>query len=340
LTGAITTVRVRRRLVDATYLESSLPSTQSPPFAIDPGSVVVAPNKLVALAGSPSGFTVIGAGKTAMDSCCWLVGNGVDADAIRWVRPREPWTNDRASLQPMRLVGGFATWMAAMTEASAAATSLRDMWLRMEDAGALVRLDPAVEPTFWRGPILSKTERATLGSIGDVVRMGRVRHVGANRIELDGGTIPTEPGHVHVDCTAAGLGCRPNRTVFERDRITPQLVQHGIAPFSAALIGWVEANRDNDMERNRLCPPNGFAPEADARSFARQWAATQRAVTAWSAEPDLSRWVGTCRLNPLGNAREHLDEPALNALKRTLQHRDAAIDNLDRLVTDNTATAR
>ena len=48
---------------------------------------------------------MIGAGKTAMDTCCWLVDNGVDPDAIRWIRPRDSWTNDRAAIQPLRLVG-------------------------------------------------------------------------------------------------------------------------------------------------------------------------------------------------------------------------------------------
>src|SRR3712207_7958471 len=47
------------------------------------GATVVPPNALVELVEAPSGFTVIGAGKTAMDACCWLVGNGVAPDAIR-----------------------------------------------------------------------------------------------------------------------------------------------------------------------------------------------------------------------------------------------------------------
>ena len=227
-----------------------------------------------------------------------------------------------------------------MNEASAAATDLRDLCLRMEDAGVLRRLDPDVEPDFYRGAILSESERATLSSIGHVVRMGRVRHVGATDIELEQGSIPTDAGHVHVDCTAAGLACAPNRTVFEEDRITLQWIQNGIAPFNAALIGWVEANRDDDVERNRLCPPNGFTPEADARNLARQWADTQRAVAAWMAEPDLNEWLGTCRLSPLGNAGEHLGGPAMDALMRMLQHQDAAIENLERLVAEEPAAPR
>jgi hypothetical protein len=339
VTGATTTVRVRRRLVDARYMEPSLPSTHSPPFGVDADAQLVAPNDLVSLSHAPSGFTVIGAGKTSMDTCCWLVDNGVDPDAIRWIRPRDSWTHDRAAIQPLRLVAGFAQWLAAMNEASATATDLRDLCPRLEEAGVLHRLDPAVEPAFYRGAILSESERSTLSGIGQVVRMGRVRHVGATHIELEQGSIPTDHRHVHVDCTAAGVASTPNRTVFEEDRITPQWIQNGIAPFSAALIGWAEANRDNDLERNRLCPPNGFTPEADARNLARQWAATQRAVAAWMAEPDLNEWLGTCRLSPLGNAREHLRGPAMDALIRMLQHQDAAIENLQRLLAEDSAAA-
>ncbi|MGH9212834.1 MAG: hypothetical protein ACRD2C_19505 [Acidimicrobiales bacterium] len=165
-----------------------------------------------------------------------------------------------------------------------------------------------------------------------------MRHVGATRIELEHGSIPTDASHVHLDCTAAGLTCHPNRTVFEQGRITPQRIQNGIAPFNAALTGWVEANRDNDTERNRLCPPNGFTPEADARNLARQWAVTQRAVAAWTAEPDLSDWLSTCRLATLGNAGEHLG-PTMDALMRMLQHQDAAISSLEHLLAQDTTAA-
>jgi hypothetical protein len=335
LTGEHTTVRVRRRLVDATYLESSIPATHTPPFAVDPDARVVTPNDLVALTEPPSGFTVIGAGKTAMDTCCWLVDNGVAPDAIRWVRPQDPWVNDRASLQPLRLVGNFTAWLADQNEACAAATDLRDLVSRLEDTGVFVRLDPDVEPSSYRGAILSEHERAVLRSIEEVVRRGRVVGVGTSRVELEQGTIPTDPAHVHVDCTAAGLGANPLRPVFEEDRITLQWVQLGIAPFSAALIGYVEATRPHDAEKNALCPPNGFTPEADIRCYARGWATTQRAVGAWMAEPDVNDWLTRCRLGPLGNAGEHLVEPgAMDSLMRMLAAQQAAIDNLERLAAE------
>src|SRR5438105_3095388 len=71
LTGADTIVRARK-LVDATYVESDIPSRHTPSFMVDEDIKLIPPNDLVTLADVPRGFTVIGAGKTAMDTCNWL----------------------------------------------------------------------------------------------------------------------------------------------------------------------------------------------------------------------------------------------------------------------------
>src|SRR6185437_16413339 len=49
LTGETTTVRVRRKVVDATYLETDVPSTHTPSFSVDPEARFVPVNGLVAL---------------------------------------------------------------------------------------------------------------------------------------------------------------------------------------------------------------------------------------------------------------------------------------------------
>src|SRR4029079_8976731 len=87
------------------------------------------------------------------------------------------------------------------------------------------------------------------------VRQGRVRHLGADRIVMDEGTIPTDRGEREVDCTAAGFRCAPTRPIFEPGRITLQSLMGGFTTFNAALVGFVESARDDDGEQNRLCPP-------------------------------------------------------------------------------------
>jgi hypothetical protein len=107
LTGEATRVRVQRRVVDARYLETSIPATHIPSFDAEPGVRLIPVNDLVRLTGPASGYTVIGAGKTAMDACIWLLDSGVPPEMIRWIRPRDAWLLDRAFQQPLELV----TWL-------------------------------------------------------------------------------------------------------------------------------------------------------------------------------------------------------------------------------------
>ena len=202
-TGEHTVVKVRRRFVDATYVQSEIPSRRRPAYAIDPDARVVAPNALVELDSAPAGFTVIGAGKTAMDTCCWLLDSGVDPDRIRWIRPRDPWVFDRAVLQPLDLVASWMHMEASWLEAFGQAEDGDDFARRLEARNVLMRLDPGVEPQVWRGATVSRLELEALRTIERVER-GRVIGIGADRIELDTGEIATTPDELHVDCTAAG----------------------------------------------------------------------------------------------------------------------------------------
>src|SRR5438067_7897783 len=182
LTGATTTVRVRRRLVDTTYLDVKVPATHTPSFTLDADACFIPVGGLVDVAEPSSGYTVLGAGKTAMDACTWLLEGGVEPDRIRWVRPRDVWMLDRASFQPLDLLPPTMEAMARWVECLAQAESLDDLFRRLEECGELARLDPAVEPTVFRGPILSRAEMAGLRQVERVVRHGRVRHVGADRV--------------------------------------------------------------------------------------------------------------------------------------------------------------
>jgi hypothetical protein len=274
-----------------------------------------------------------------MDTCCWLLEQGVDPDTIRWIRPRDAWTADRASVQPLRLVAAFVEWVATQNEACAQIERLDELFPTLEDRGVLHRLDPDVEPTFNRGAILCEAERVMLREVGNVVRYGKVTHVGTDRIELTAGTIRTEAGHVVIDCTAAGLASSPDRRVFDPERVTIQWVQTGIAPFSAALIGFVEATRDDDTEKNRLCTARGFSPRADVANHAAGWLNTQRGFQSWMAEPDLAAWLSTCRLSAFGNAGEHLADPATReVVGRMVAAQGPAVENLQRLLGESAPT--
>jgi hypothetical protein len=95
---------------------------------------------------APEEFVITGSGKTATDACVWLLERGVDPDSICWVRPREPWMLDCAVVQPDSAVflGMAADIMAAAGEAS----SPDDLFLRLEAADVMLRIDPSVTPTM------------------------------------------------------------------------------------------------------------------------------------------------------------------------------------------------
>jgi NAD(P)-binding Rossmann-like domain len=331
LTGQTTTVRVRRKVVDATYLQTSVPSTHTPSFGVDPGVRFMAVNDLVGLSESASGFTVMGAGKTAMDACAWLVDNGVDSDAIRWIRPRDAWMMDRKNVQPLEQVGSFMEAVALSCEATVSAEGVDDLLHRLEACGQLLRLDRSVEPTMYRCAILSLREVDTLRTIEHVVRKGRVKRIGAERIDLDEGPIPTDGRQVHVDCTADGLRVAAARPIFTGDRITLQQVRFCQPTFNAAFIGFIEATRADDYEKNRLCPANPY-PDV-AADWLQTNAISWRAQDSWSGEPDIGVWMEESRLNAVRGLGAHLSDPGMEStVARYLEFAGAGLDKAEAMV--------
>jgi hypothetical protein len=86
----------RCRVVDARYLAPDFPAETPPNFEVAEGVRVNAVNDLPTWEGMTSRYVIVGSGKTATDACVWLLGRGVDPDAICWVRPRDPWMLNRS----------------------------------------------------------------------------------------------------------------------------------------------------------------------------------------------------------------------------------------------------
>jgi hypothetical protein len=338
LTGGTTTVKVRRKLVDTTYTEGTIPSTHTPAFEVDDGVQFVTPNDLVNLGDGSSGFTVLGAGKTAMDTCNWLLDQGVAADDIRWVRPRDVWAIDRARMQPRELVASVVETQSRFIEVAAEAESQHDGFHRLEAHGIFKRLDPDVEPDVFRGATLSELEFEALRQIDDVVRLGRVRRLATDRVILDDGSVSADPGRVYVDCTASALNPAPVRPIFEADRITTQLVTFGIVPWSAATLGYVEATRDDEEEKNGLCPPIPPAGEVSDPPYTLYLAL--KAPATRMAESDVAAWNESSRLNPMRGAVDHFDDPRVQeGFARMAKYMEPALANLERRIAEMEALA-
>ena len=313
------------RVVDARYLAPAIPASTPPPFEVADGARVIAVNDLPRLDEPPRQYVVVGSGKTATDACVWLLDQGVDPDAICWVRPRDPWMLNRAVVQPDPAV--FLGMAADTLQAAAAATTLDDLFLRLEAAGIMLRIDPSVTPTMAKTPTLATWELDRLRRIEHVVRQGRVRLVEPGRITLDGGSVTTTPDAVVVHCAASGLQYPPLVDIWGPSAITLQPIRTGFPCFGAALAGYVEATREDDEEKNRLCPSTPYS------NTLAEWATMNvlgnQAARRFGSEPDIQAWADTVALNPARVTPGQRGSAALDdALARLQTHVRPGLDRL------------
>lgn len=318
-------VRVRRRVVDATYLSPSIPATTPAPFRCSDGGLVVTPRELPSVVDGRRHYVIVGSGKTATDAIVWLLGEGVEADRIAWIRPRDPWMLNRAVVQPDAAV---ITGLAADTmEAAAAASSVDDMFLRLESAGVMLRVDPDVTPAMARTPTLGSWELDLLRTVERVVRMGHLEGVSRSELVLQGGVVPLPEDVVVVHCAAPGLRNPGMVPIWGRDRIRLQTIRVGFPCFCAALAGYVEATRDDDRERNRLCPPNLYGNSLP--EWARMQARGTVAAATYGAEPDIAAWADSTTLNPSRRQPDDRTDPRVQAAaSRLAAHADAGLAHL------------
>ena len=300
VTGERQPMRVRRKIVDGTHSRMQVPATTPPRYAIAPGVRCVPLGELVRIDRPQSGYVVVGAGKTGMDACIWLLEQGVDPERIRWIMPRDSWVLDRANVQ----AGDdffMQTWTAftRQLEAIAAAADVADLMLRLEAAGEWMRIDPNVLPSVYHGAILSHAELAQLRRIRGIVRLGHVLSINAREIHLEQGSIPLEPGTLVVDCSAAGIPSVTPTPVWSGNRITPQWLRSFGTVFSAALIAHIEATFEDEAEKNALCTP--IVPPTLATDWLRMLDVSLKNQLGWSRHPDLQKWLAESRLNALFN---------------------------------------
>ena len=309
VSGETVDVNVRRRVVDATYLSPTIPATTPPPFGVADDVHVVAIHELAKLSQAPRNYVIVGSGKTATDGIVWLLANGVPPDRILWVRSRDPWMLNRAVVQPDAAV---ALGLAADTmEAAIGAESLDELFLRLEAAGVMLRIDTDVTPTMAKTPTLGAWELALLRTIEHVVRLGHIEHVTRREIVLDRGSVPLPPDSLVVHCAASGLQYPPLVPIWGPNTIRLQTIRAGFPCYNAALAGFVEATRDDDRERNRLCPPNTL-PDSPA-TWARMQVRGTLATRTYSSEPDIAAWANRCALNPARVEPSQRDDPAVQA---------------------------
>src|SRR5690349_11958816 len=208
------------RVVDARYLAPDIPAETPPKFGVADGARVIPVNDLVHTGEAPSQFVVVGSGKTATDACVWLMARGVRPDAICWVRPREPWMLNRALIQPDPAI--YLGMVADMMQAATAAASMPDLFLRLEDAGIMLRIDRGVTPTMAKAPTLGTWELGLLRSIDNVVRRGHLVTARRGRLDFADGSVAVADDALVVNCAADGLKMPPLVPIWGPEAITLQ----------------------------------------------------------------------------------------------------------------------
>ena len=329
-------VAPRRRVVDATYLSPTIPATSAPPFLTTEGAAVVAVNQLATLVEAPDRFVIVGAGKTATDAIVWLLTNGVPAERITWIRPREPWMLNRATVQPDPAVAlrVAADTMTAAAEAAVARRHVPPTGARRRSCSASTATSA---PTMARAPTLGLWELNLLRTIDHVVRLGHVKCVTEREIILDEGYLPLPANSLVVHCAASGCGTQRPVPLWQPDKIRLQTIRAGFPCFAAALAGFVEATRDDDRERNRLCPPNAFSNSP--ASWARMQLRGSRAARTYGAEPDIAAWANECALNPARVPSDLGSTPAVQeAASRLAAVADEGLTGLATLIEQPSAT--
>ena len=316
------------RIVDGRYLSPDIPAETSAPFEVTESLRVVPAGDLPRIEEAPSRYVVAGSGKTATDSCIWLLGHGVDPGAITWVRPRDPWMLNRAKIQPDPEV--YLGMVADMLAASVEARSLPELFIRLEELGIMLRIDPSVAPTMAKAPTLGTWELDLLRTVEHVVRLGHITSARPGLLELEQGTVEIPRDAVVVHCAASGLKYPTRVPVWQPEQITLQPVRAGFPCFGAAVTGYVEATRSDDAEKNRLCAPSSYGNSLE------DWAVMNvlgfRNAAAFGSEPDIRDWAHGVALNPARIPPEHGGSAALDeTLARVGSRVGPALDRLAEL---------
>jgi hypothetical protein len=296
VSGESRSIRVRKKVVDATHAQTAVPSTHPPKYKVAAGVNCIPLNGLPGIERPYAKYTVVGSGKTGMDAILWLLENKVAPERVRWVMPRDAWLLNRANFQP-----GIENYEASMAgiigqfEAMAEADSVADLFARLEERELLLRIDRNVQPATYRCATVSMTELAQLRRITDVLRLGHVRRIESTQIVLDNGSAAADPDTLYIDCSAAAIVMPPKLPVFDGERINLFMLRTCQPVFSAAVIAYVESHVADPAEKNSIC---AVVPSPELPiDWLRMWAVNLRNMGRWRQHAGLSAWLLQCRLN-------------------------------------------
>lgn len=343
VSGQETQIEIGRKRVNAGIWGdlTTIPLTHERSFEVAEGVTCLPPNDLPRRTPSFDRFTVIGAGKTAMDSVLWLLEKGTSPDQIDWVRPTDYWLFCRETILPHQDFF-FETMNSteAEFESLANATTVQAHCAAMEACEKWHRIDTSVWPGRFHAAVCSRAEVEALRRISNVIRKGHVKRIEADRMLLEEGEVAVDPGRLFIDCTAHGGATldATDRRVFDDDVINLFMIRPFQPLFSAALIAHMEAIGLDDATRQACTAITNF------HDTPAEYLAVQRTgfinQGAWNQIPEIKDWVDGCSLN----ASRHLlagiseaDQDKLALLGRLGPLTRAAIGNIPKILASEPA---
>jgi hypothetical protein len=318
------------RIVDATFMKVEVPAMRPPPYEVANDVHLITPNGLVSLSRPYGGYTVVGAGKTGIDACLWLLNKGIDPKDISWIMPRDSWCMNRSTLQPAWSPANDSQMLAAEGEAIVNASSLEDLFYRLEASGRMMRIDKNIWPTMYKCATVSVPELEQIRRIKSIIRQGRIVRITANEVILGGGKYTPVPDTLYIDCSADGLSRLHPVPIFDGKHITLQPVRFCQQVFSAACISHVEATYDNDDVKNALCI---VVPHPDETTdYIANSLETYANGAKWYAEPKTRDWLSKARLDLVNAQRPSDSVEAAKAAAAFPAQMQAVCHNLRRLL--------
>lgn len=289
--------RAKKKFVDATYLNVTVPSQRDPDFEVKAGARAVVVNQLPKVIAEHRNFVIVGSGKTGMDAVLFLLTNRVDPDRITWIMPSDAWMFSRFDVNPGRKFSDPITQYAiGLLQAALEAKDYDDYFKRLVERKLVMQLDPSVTPKRWRCATFTPLELEQLRRVKNVVRKGYLESASPTGMKMQKGTHPTPPDAVFVDCAADGLPKVPMVKVFNGNRITLQTVRMCQQVYSAGFIGNVECNVLADESRkNELTQPVPL-PYTDA-DYLRCAIHNSLNMAVWLTEPAVVKWINESRID-------------------------------------------
>ncbi len=249
-------VKVKNKLINGILGECIIPSLNPVNFPVDEGIHMLTPNQIFDWHQQKLNnyrekhFVVLGCGKTAMDTVVYLQQSmKVKPAQISWVIPNDVW---------MLLREGSANpwaWPKALLKSD---HNEREASLALERAGGFVRLDPNIEPTRFRFPVVGMDEIKLMRRVQDIIRQGRVTaikkegnrsvivHFGENSQPwLPRESDPENLVFIHCTCPGPDNG-NTNFDLFASDhQLNLNLLFAPPVPISMSVLAYLESARIN-----------------------------------------------------------------------------------------------